>query len=171
MRRWVLAAAALIAAAAWGVGTAQAGKVEVKDSHICCKNCVKAITGILAKVDGVSDAAAAPHGDITFTTKDDTTTTAALKALANGGFSGAAADDGKEVKFDLAPASGKADEVTVTKTHICCDKCKAAITGLFPDNKVSFAADNTSATIVGKDLDKTDVLAKLRKAGFNGTIK
>lgn len=171
MRRLVLTAAALAAAAAWGAGTAHAGKVEVKDAHVCCGNCAKAITGTLAKVDGVSDAAAAKGGPVTFTTKDDKTTAAALKALADAGFAGTATDDGKEIKFDFSSASGKADEVTVTKTHICCPKCKAALTGLFPDDKVSFASDNTTLTISGKDVDKADVLEKLHKAGFNGTVK
>ncbi len=171
MRQWVLATAALTAAVAWGVGTAQAGKVEVKGAHVCCPNCVKAIKGVLAKVDGVSDAAAVKDGAITFTTKDDKTTAAALAALNGAGFTGAATDDGKDVKVDLPTAEGKADEVTVSNTHICCGKCKAAITKLFPDDKVSFASDNTSATISGKDLDKAAVLESLRKAGFNGTIK
>ncbi|HVS39117.1 MAG TPA: hypothetical protein VMS17_26395 [Gemmataceae bacterium] len=171
MRHWVLATAAVIAAVAMGAGTAQAGKVEIKGAHVCCGNCVKAITGILAKVDGVSDPAAAKGGSITFTTKDDKTTTAALTALADGGFAGTATDDGKETKVDLGSASGKADEVTVTMTHICCGMCKAAIVGLFPDAKVSFASDNTTATLKGKDLDKAAVLESLHKAGFNGTIK
>ena len=34
-------------------GWAQAGKVEVKGPHICCKQCVTIAKGILAKVDGV----------------------------------------------------------------------------------------------------------------------
>lgn len=173
MRQSVLAAAALIAAVAWGAGTAHAGKVEVKGAHICCGNCTKAITGILSKVDGVEkDSIKAPKGgDITFTTKDDKTTAAAIKALNDGGFAGTATDEGKEVKSDLAAATGKADEVTIAHTHICCPKCKDAITKLFPDDKVSFAADNTTATIMGKDLDKAAVLESLRKAGFNGEIK
>jgi copper chaperone CopZ len=168
MRQWVLAAAAVTAAAAWGAGTAQAGKVEIKGAHVCCGKCVAAIKGVLKKVDGVSDADAQKAGDITFTTKDDKTTTAALSALADAGFTGAATDDGKEVKIDLPTASGKADQVSVT-THICCPACKAAITKAFPDDKVSF--EGNTATISGKDVDKAAVLDTLRKAGFNGTIK
>ena len=169
MRQWVLATAALIAAVAWGAGTVQAGMVEVKGSHVCCPNCVKAIKGILAKVDGVSDADAVKGGSITFTTKDDKTTAAAVKALNDGGFGGVATDDGKEVKIDLPIASGKADEVAVT-THICCPNCKAAITKLFPDDTVAFP-DKGMATISGKDLDKAAVQETLRKAGFTATIK
>ena len=170
MRRWVLTAAALVAAVAWGAGTAQAGKVEVKGAHVCCGMCVGAIKGILKKVDGVSDADAVKGGSITFTTKDDKTTTAALSALADGGFTGTATDDGKDVKITLGTATGKADEVTVTDTHVCCGMCKKAITALFPDAKVDFP-DKTTATISGKDLDKAAVLDSLRKAGFNGAIK
>ena len=66
-------------------------------------------------------------------------------------------------------AGDKADEVTVT-THICCPNCKAAITKLFPDDKVAFP-DKGVATISGKDLDKAAVLDALRKGGFNATIK
>ena len=173
MRQRVLATAALIAAVAWGAGTAQAGKVEVKGAHVCCGNCTKAITGILAKVDGVDkDSVKAPKGGpIEFTTKEDKATTAAIKALNDGGFTGTVTDDGKEVKTDLPTATGKGDEVTVTNTHICCGMCKTAIKNLFKDDDVSFASDNTSATIKGKDLDKAAVLDALRKAGFNGAIK
>src|SRR5439155_20511778 len=92
MRSWVLAAAALIAAVALGAGTAYAGKVEIKGAHVCCPNCVNAIKDVLKKVDGVSEAAAAkPDKDkgtpssITFMTKDDKTTTAALTALSDAG--------------------------------------------------------------------------------------
>ena len=174
MRQRILAAAALIAAVAWGVGTAHAGKVEITGAHVCCGNCVTAITGILKKVDGVNHAKADKDKDtITFTTKDDTTTTAAITALADGGFLGAATDEGKEVKIDLAsPKAGdKADSVTVTNTHVCCPKCKAAIEkAIGADAKAEFP-DKTTVKITGKDLDKAAILESLRKAGFNGKVE
>jgi copper chaperone CopZ len=173
MRSWVLAQAALIACVAWGSGTAYAGKVEVKGVHVCCPNCVKVITGVLAKVDGVSDAAAdRDKKTITFTTKDDKTTAAALTALANAGFIGVAFDDGKQVKIDFpAPKKGETvDSVTVTNAHVCCPNCQASLSGLFPDDKVEFP-DNGTVKVTGKDLDKWAVLDVLRKAGFNGTVK
>jgi copper chaperone CopZ len=172
MRSWVLATAALVACVAWGSGAAYAGKVEIKGAHVCCPACVKAITGALAKVEGVSNADAVKSGSITFTTKDDKTTAAALTALANVGFVGVAADDGKEVKIDLpTPKKGETvDSVTVTNTHLCCPNCCAAVTDLFPDDKVEFPDDKT-VLIKGKDLDKWAVLDVLRKAGFNGKVK
>ena len=171
MRHMVLATAALIAAVALGAGTAQAGKVEIKGAHVCCPNCVKAVKAVLANVDGVSDADAVKKGSITFTAKDDKATTAALTALANAGFLGTATDDGKDVKIDLdSPKKGdKADDVVVD-THVCCDNCKATLTGLFPDAKVSFPAKG-KVEIKSKDLDKADVIDALRKAGFNGKIE
>jgi hypothetical protein len=171
MRSCVLAAA-LVACVAWGSGTAQAGKVEIKGAHVCCPVCAKTITGVLSKVDGVSDAAAAKGGSITFTTRDDKTTAAALTALANAGFLGAAADDGKEVKIDLpTPKKGETvDSVTVTGVHLCCPNCQATCGNLFPDDKVEFLDKNT-LQVNGKGLDKWAVLEELRKAGFNGTVK
>ena len=162
MHKRFLAAAAVIAVAVFGAGTANAGKVEIKGAHICCGNCVNAITGLLKKVDGVADGAAEKKGSITFTTKDDKTTTAAL---------GAATDDGKEVKIDLvSPKAGdKVDTVTVTNTHVCCDNCKTALKALFPDDKLEFP-DKKTVKINGKDLDKAAVLDALRKAGWNGKI-
>ena len=172
MRSWVLATAALVACVAWGFGVAHAGKVEIKGAHVCCPICVKAITSVLDKVDGVSDAAAAKGGSITFTTKDDKTTAAALTALADAGFLGAAADDGKEVKIDLpTPKKGQTvDSVTVTGVHLCCPNCEATCSNLFPDDKVEFLDKNT-VRVNGKGLDKWAVLEELRKAGFNGTVK
>ena len=176
MRSWFLATAALIACVVWGSGTAYAGKVEIKGAHVCCPACVKAIMGVLSKVDGVSNAEAVKSGSITFTTKDDKTTTAALTALGAAGFIGAAADDGKEVNIDLpTPKKGETvDSVTVTNTHLCCPGCCAALTNLFPDDKVEFpekGSDKGTVRINGKGLDKWAVLDVLRKAGFNGTVK
>ncbi len=173
MRQGVLAAAVLAAVAVWGAGTAQAGKVEIKGAHICCPKCVNAITGILKKVDGVSDAVAKPKGEITFTTTDDKATTAAVTALLDGGFIGAVSDDGKEVKPVLtSPKAGaKADEVTVTDTHVCCGKCQAAITKALPAGAKAVFPDKTTVKITGKDLDKAEILESLRKAGFNGKVE
>lgn len=173
MRQSVLAAAVIAAVAAWGAGTAQAGKVEIKGAHVCCPKCVTAITNILKKVDGVSDAVAKPKGDITFTTTGDKATTAALTALLDGGFIGAATDDGKEVKAELtSPKAGaKAEEVTVTDTHVCCGKCQKAIEVVLPAGAKAEFPDKTTVKITGKDLDKAEILESLRKAGFNGKVE
>jgi len=54
------------------VGQAAASDVEIKGPHICCKQCVKVVGGILAKVDGVSDAKCDIQAKtISFTAKDE----------------------------------------------------------------------------------------------------
>jgi len=173
MRQRVLSAAVVAAVAVWGAGTAQAGKVEITGAHICCPKCVAAITDILKNVDGVSHAAAKPKGVISFTTTDDKATTAAVTALLDGGFIGAATDDGKEVKPELtSPKAGdKADSVTVTNTHVCCPRCQAAIKGTLPADAKAEFPDKTTVKITGKDLDKAEILESLRKAGFNGKVE
>ena len=112
-------------------------------------------------------------GDISFTTTDDKTTTTAVTALLDGGFIGAASDDGKEIKPVLTtPKAGdKADSVTVTDTHVCCPKCQAAIKGTLPADAKAEFPDKTTVKITGKDLDKAEILESLRKAGFNGKVE
>ena len=169
--RQLFVAAALSATLVLITGLAHAGKVEVKGPHLCCPQCVKIVAATLAKVDGVADAKCDTKAKtITFTTKDAKTAEAAVKAIFDSGFFGAATDDGKEIKIEVTKATGKADEVTVKAVHVCCGMCQTAIKGLFKDDKVTFGAGGPQkdVTISGKGLDKSAVLEALRKSGFNG---
>jgi mercuric ion binding protein len=172
MRQLFVAAVATAILAAFAAAPAQAGKVEMKALHICCGQCEKAITSILGKIDGVSEAKAdKATKTATFTTKDDKTTTAALAALVEGGYYGTATDDGKEVKVEAPTAKkgDKADEVTITNVHVCCPQCQKAITALFKDAKCAFP-DKTSVKVTGSGVDKGEALEALNKAGFGGKI-
>ena len=172
MRSWVLAAAALVACVAWGPEPPTPARSRSRAPTSAAPSVSRLSRASSSKVDGVSAAAAVKGGSITFTTRDDKTTTAALTALANAGFLGAATDDGKEVKIDLpTPKKGETvDSVTITGVHLCCPNCQASCTNLFPDDKVEFL-DKTTVQVNGKGLDKWAVLDVLRKAGFNGTVK
>jgi copper chaperone CopZ len=164
---------ALVVSLTLANGLAQAGKVEVKGPHLCCQQCVKTVGGILAKVDGVSDAKCdTTNKTVTFTAKDAKTAEAAVKALFEAGFFGAATDDGKAIKIEVGKATGKSDEVTVKAVHVCCGMCQSAIKGLFKDATVSFGEGKPQkdVKISAKGLDKAAVLDILRKAGFNGKI-
>ena len=157
-------------------GPAAAEKVEVKGPHICCKQCVKIVAGILGKVDGVSDAACDIQAKtIAFTAKDKATVKSAIKALTDGGFFGAATCDDKEVKLDLPAVKkgDKADKVAVQKVHVCCGQCQNAIKGIFKDAKVTFAEKGPQRTVIveGTGLDRGEVIEALRKAGFNGSLE
>jgi copper chaperone CopZ len=163
-----------------GVGALQAEpaggkKVEVKGPHLCCKQCVKVVGGILGKVDGVSDAQCdIPNKTITFTAKDADAANKAVKALVDGGFWGSATLDGKDLKLPATTASkDKTNEVTVLKVHVCCGMCQSAINGLFKDAKVTYSpkGPQKDVTITGTDLTAAGVLEALNKAGFTGTIE
>src|SRR5262245_20965763 len=164
IRRMLPALAAVALVALW-VSPSFAGKVEVKGIHICCKQCVSAVEGVLGKVDGVSDAKADQAGKTaTFTSKDAASTKAALSALTEAGFFGTVTEDGKEVKVEVAsPKKGdKADEITLKNVHVCCNQCKKALTGMFKEQKVEFPGKN-DIKIIGKDLDKAEIVETLRK--------
>ena len=110
---------------------------------------------------------------MTFTAKDAKAAEAGVKALFDGGFFGAATDDGKEIKVEVSKApTGKADEVTVKAVHVCCGQCQKAITRPVQGRKVTFGEGKPQkdVKISGKGLDKSAVLEALRKAGFNGKI-
>jgi len=170
---FVTTVAAVVAAGLWA-GQAQAGKVEVKGPHVCCKQCVTIVEGFMGKVEGVSEVKAAAKMPVTFTAKDDKAALAGVKALIDNGFYGTATHDGKEIKIDVPAAKKeKADTVTVKEVHVCCKQCQNAINPLFTDAKVSYEGQGAKKTvkIEGKDLDKAAVLEALRKAGFNGKVE
>jgi copper chaperone CopZ len=155
------------------VGSAAAGKVEVKGPHICCQQCSNVVAKILAKVDGVADVSSdRTTKTVVFTAKDDAAAKAGLKALIDGGFFGSATVDGKDLPTGVAePAKGtKADVVVVKDVHVCCGACQKAINALFTDAKVTYEGKGPqrAVNIAGKDLDSGVVLEALRKAGFNG---
>ena len=153
---------------------AAADTIEIKGPHICCKQCVKVAEGLLAKIDGVSDAKADIQAKtITFTAKDEAAAKAGIAAITKGGFAGKATRDGKEFKVALEPiAKGdKVGKVVVKDVHVCCGQCVTGVKGLFKDAKVSFEGKGPqkTVTIEGSDLEVSSVMAALRKAGFNGT--
>jgi copper chaperone CopZ/predicted nucleic acid-binding Zn ribbon protein len=157
-------------------GLAMASGVEVKGPHICCKQCVTVVGKILEKVDGVSDVSAdAKTKTVKFTAKDSAAAKAGFRALLNGGFFGTATEDGKEIVLDL-PANKKGDTVkaiTVKDVHVCCGQCQTAVKKAFESATVTFEGTGAQRTvrIEGAGLERSAVLATLRKAGFNGKIE
>jgi periplasmic mercuric ion binding protein len=173
VRQLFLATVAAVAMAGFSANTVQAGKVELKDVHLCCQRCVNDAKAVLGKVDGVTDVNCdRMTKTIAFATKDAATSTAALKALCDAGFYGAASEDGKAVKLDVAtPKAGeKADEVSIKNVHLCCPACKAAVSKALTDMKVEFSG-KSDVKVTGKDIDKSKLLETLHKAGFNGKIE
>jgi mercuric ion binding protein len=173
MRGWILCGIACLFLSA---GQSQAGKVEVKNVHLCCGMCVTGVAKALKTVEGVADAKCDQKTKtVTFSTKDEKTTAAALKALVEAGYFGAASDDGKEVKLEspTLKAGEKVDEVTIKGVHVCCGQCKKAVSALFADAKVSYTGSGAQldVKVSGKGLEKVAVLQALQKAGFTGKVE
>jgi copper chaperone CopZ len=176
MRQLIIAAVATVALAGLSLGQARADKVELKGTHLCCPKCITTVKDVLGKVDGVSDAEADKETKtVTFTAKDEKAATAGIKALVEAGFFGTATREGKEVKIDTPEVKKgtKADSVTVKDVHVCCGQCKQAVAKTLKDLKLSYDGDGVQKTLTveGKDLDKADILAALRKAGYNGSVE
>jgi copper chaperone CopZ len=174
MRSGFVLLSAVVMAVGLSSGSLQAGKVEVKGVHLCCKQCVDGVAGALKGLDGVADAKCDQKGKtVTFTTKDDKTTTAALKALVDAGYFGDATDDGKAVKLDGGTAVGKGNDVTIKGVHVCCKQCQNAIAAILKDGKVSYTGSGAQkeVKVSGKDLDKAKILEALHKGGFTGKVE
>jgi copper chaperone CopZ len=172
MRQLFMAAVVVVA---FGAARASADeKAEIKGPHICCKNCVKAVEGILAKVDGVSDVkCSVKDKTVTFMAKDNAAAAKALDAMVEGGFMGAAKFGDASIPLKVTKLEGKANEVVAKGVHSCCGQCQTAIKGLFPDAKVTITGTGAQrdVTIVGTDLSLDAVQQALNGKGFSGKVE
>ncbi len=162
-------AVALLAVPAFGAD------VSVKDVHICCGKCVKAIDGALGGVDDVSGVNIDKDtGTVTFTAESRRAAKDAVKALAKAGFAGEATSGGKGIplpKIKVA-AGTTSDALEITHVHLCCGKCVEGVQEALKDVKgVSTVEGDTKTGIVkvgGQGIDVRAALEALRKGGFNG---
>jgi periplasmic mercuric ion binding protein len=149
-------------------------RVDFKGPHICCKQCVKAVAGILKDVEGITDAKCdIKEKTVSFTAKDKKAADAAVAALYKGGFAGEGKfGDAKVGGKTAKKTEGKVDSVTVKDVHACCGQCNKALKALFPDAKVAIegAGQQKDVTIAGTGLNVGEVIDALRKAGFNGKV-
>lgn len=149
-------------------------KVEVKNVHLCCGNCVKAVGAVLGKAEGVSDPKCDPKTKtVTFTAKDVDSAKKALQALADAGFHG---DAGKDlaIKDDSGAEKGKVKSITLTGTHNCCGMCNAALQKTLEsvDGVKANTAEAKKTTFeVTGDFDAQALVKALNDAGFHVKVK
>jgi copper chaperone CopZ len=156
-----------------GAGWAET-KLEVKGTHLCCGQCVKAVGEILKKVDGVTAMCDQKAGTITITAKDNEAAQKALDALAAGGFHGDTGNKDLKFKDDSGVSAGKVKTLTVTGVHNCCGNCNKSITATV--GKVAGVTGNTSKAKsdsfeVTGDFDAADLIKALNAAGFHVKVK
>jgi copper chaperone CopZ len=169
------AAFALLFAAA---GATFAGDVEIKGVHLCCGACVRAVGATLADVDGVSGAACdREEKTVSFTATDEESAQAAIDALAEAGFHGAATHGDDELEFPESGAEvdAKSDSITVSNVHLCCPTCVRAVAAAVNEvegvNEASCDRENGTCSVSGSDISVEALVAALNEAGFNATIK
>jgi copper chaperone CopZ len=153
---------------------AGADTVEVKGPHLCCGQCVKVAQGLLANIDGVTDAKADQKTKtITFTATNEAAAKKGVEAIFKGGFAGTVTRDGKAFKIILPPIvkGDKLAKVVVKDVQVCCGQCVTGVKALFPDAKVSIEGKGAQRTVSveGDNLTVVGVVEALRKGGFNGT--
>lgn len=167
-----IAAVALL----FGLSAANAGEVTLKDTHLCCPACVRAVGATLGKVDGVSNASCDRAAKtVTFTAADDKAAKAGIAALVEAGFHGAAAHGDKKIEL---PGSGakegqKADKVDLVGAHLCCGACENAVKKALADLEAEITIDRKARNISlsGSGIDVNAAVAALNKAGFHVKVK
>ena len=166
---------------AFTLANAQAGEVSVKGVHLCCGQCVKIIGAALGKVKGVSDPSCDRDSKtVSFTSSNEKSAKAGLRAILNAGFYGRATLDGEKLtafnskgkKKNKKRADKKSSELTLYNVHLCCGMCVKAIGGALKkiDGVSEVACDREARTVklTGDEISRRAVVAALHKIGFNG---
>jgi copper chaperone CopZ len=148
--------------------------VELKGTHLCCGQCVKAVGAILKNVEGVTGTCDQDAGTVTITAKDNTAAQKALDALAAGGFHGTTDNKELKIKDDSGVTKGKVKALTLTGIHNCCNSCTRAINATL--GKVTGVTGNTAKAksdtlTVSGDFDAEDVVKALNAAGYHVKVK
>jgi mercuric ion binding protein len=149
-------------------------KVELKGTHLCCPQCVRAVDTILKKVDGVTGTCDQKAGTVSITAKDDAAAQKAIDALAAGGFYGKTDNKDLKVPEDSGVTKGKVKTLTLEGVHNCCGACNKAITTAV--GKVAGVTGNTaqakSETFeVTGEFDAEDLVKALNAAGYHVKVK
>ncbi len=160
----------LVGGQAYGADT----KVEVKGTHLCCGQCVKAVGEIIKTVDGATAKCDQKTGTVSITAKDDATAQKALDALAAGGFHGTTDSKTLSIKDDSGASKGKVKTLTLEGVHNCCGACNKAIVAAV--GKVAGTTGNTakakndSFDVTG-DFDAAELVKALNAAGYHVKVK
>jgi mercuric ion binding protein len=149
-------------------------KVELKNVHLCCGACVKAVATTLKDIEGVKAACDQKGRTVTLTAKDDATAQKAIDALAAAGFQGESDNKDLKAKDDSGATAGKVKTLTLTGVHNCCGQCCKAIKATVAKvNGVTgdTAKPKTDTFDVTGDFDAAELVKALNDAGFHVKVK
>jgi copper chaperone CopZ len=147
--------------------------VELKNVHLCCGQCVKAV-GTILKKEGVEGKCDKDGRTVTITASNDKAAQKALDALAAAGFHGSSGNKALAMKADSGVEAGKTKSLTLTGIHNCCPQCCKAIKATV--KKVEGVTEDDATpkmdtfTVKG-DFDAAALVKALNAAGFHVKVK
>jgi copper chaperone CopZ len=148
--------------------------IELKNTHLCCGACVKAVGTILKGIEGVTGKCDQGAKTVTITAKDDATAQKAIDALAAGGFHGDTGNKDVKIANDSGAEKGKVQSLTLTGVHNCCPLCCKSIkeTVKKVDGVKGDTAKPKETTFdVTGDFDAAELVKALNDAGFHVKVK
>ena len=148
-------------------------KVELKNVHLCCGACVKAVGNILQK-NGVKGSCDREAKTVTITAPDDKAAQKAIDALTDAGFHGATGNKELAAKADSGVKAGKVKTLTLTGIHNCCGSCCRAIKEVVKGVdgvKEDTAKPKVNTFTVTGDFDGEALVKALNDAGFHVKAK
>jgi hypothetical protein len=175
MRQLFAIATALLVVGQFQAASDDAAKVKIEGVHLCCKQCVNAVSDVL-KTQKVDKAACDQKGKLVTFEAMPADAEKAIKALYDAGFAGKATIGEKKFEVKANAPDIKADEIVVKSAHVCCGQCVTAVKGLFKDIQgititVPGKGVQRDITVKGKDLTGVQVMKILNDGGFNGVIE
>lgn len=148
-------------------------KVELKKTHLCCGQCVKAVNKVLDGA-GVKGTANQDTSTVSFTAADDKAAQKVIDDLAAAGFHGETDSTTVKVKDDSGVTTGKVATLTLKGVHNCCGQCnktiKETVKKVDGVESEDAAAKSDSFTVKG-NFDAKALVKALNDAGFHVTAK
>jgi len=150
-----------------------AAEVKVEGVHLCCGKCVKAATGALTGVAGVSAVNVSQDDEtVTFQTTDEAATKRGLASLAKAGFYGETSASSPDFKI---AASKTGNEIHISHLHLCCGGCVKTAEGAAKSvsgvQSVSTQPKQGTMTVHGDKVNYAAMLKAFHEAGMHGTLK
>jgi copper chaperone CopZ len=148
--------------------------IELKNVHLCCGQCVKAVAATLKPIEGVKPKCDQKAGIVTISATDDAAAQKAINALAEAGFHGKSSNDKLAMKDDSGVKAGKVKSITLTGIHNCCGMCCKGIKEIV--KKVDGVSGDTAKPKVNTfevtgDFDAAALVKALNDAGFHVKVK
>lgn len=142
--------------------------VTLKDVHICCTSCVRAVEKVIAGVEGATVKVDRETQSVALTAANDAVAQKAVDALALAGFYGKSNNDKIAIKTVAAP-NGKVQRLVVLGAHNCCNSCTVAlkrVCGKVDGVTATEISPRTNSFVVEGSFEPNQLLGALRDAGF-----